>query len=149
MDPAAARALALAAHAGHLTGHGDPLIAHLERVAERVPPDAATTAWLHELGDRGVASVHDLLSAGISDVELAALELLTQADAEDHRLYIQRIARAPGAAGRLARTVKLAELADHLDRVAQPSPAHALYAWAYEQVARGQRRARRRTAEAA
>ncbi len=144
MTPAAARALALAAHADHRTDCGDPVIAHLERVARRVPSEAAPTAWLHEVGERGAASAHDLRAAGLSDVELAALELLTPAEGEDYRIYMWRIARAPGPAGAMARVVKLAEVTDHLERLPGTSAAGRRYRWAREQLERGRRRAERR-----
>jgi hypothetical protein len=140
VNPAIARTVAMMAHVGQRTGLGEPLIRHLERVAARVPSWAATTAWLHDLGERGVASVHDLLAGGITAAELAALELLTFADGEDFRLYVRRIARADGQAGVLARAVKLAELEDHLDRLPPASPARRRYGWAREQIERGQRR---------
>ncbi len=144
MNPTVARAVALSAHVGQLTRFGEPLIGHLERVAARVPAGAAATAWLHDLGERGAASVHDLLARGITPPELTALELLTFADAEDYGLYLQRIARAPGEAGALARAVKRAELEDHLDRLPSWSRSRQRYRWALEQIERGQRRSKRR-----
>jgi hypothetical protein len=71
-------------------------------------------------------------------VELAALELLTRQAGESYELYILRIAYAPGAAGRLARVVKLAELDDH---VARPwDPGDPPYAWARRHIAVGRAR---------
>jgi len=144
MTAAAACALAMTAHAGQLTAHGEPLIQHLERVAARVPSDAAAIAWLHDIGERDAASVHELRAQGISMVELAALELLTRTEREDYGLYIRRIARARDAAGTLARTVKLAELSDHLARVPASSPAAAKYRRARDQIERARRRMQRR-----
>lgn len=140
MTATAACALATRAHVGQFTAYGEPLIQHLERVAARVPAHAATTAWLHDLGERDAASVHELRAQGISTVELAALELLTRTEREDYGLYIRRIARARGAAGSLARTVKLAELADHLARLPSSSPAAAHYRRARDQIERARRR---------
>jgi hypothetical protein len=144
MSPAAARAIALVAHMGQRTRQGEELIRHVERVVARVPREAVVTAWLHDLGERGAASVHDLLARGISSVELAALELLTRTDDEDYGLYIRRIARARGQAGALARTVKLAELSDHLERLPPYSPSARSYSGAREQIVQAQRRSERR-----
>jgi hypothetical protein len=144
MNAAAARAVALAAHAGQTTPQGDSLVRHLERVAARVSSAAKATAWLHELGESGLACVHELLARGITPVELAALELLTLAEGEDYGLYVRRIARTPGPAGELARTVKLAELSDHLEQLPASSPMARLYRQGREQIEQGQRRIRRR-----
>lgn len=148
MNPAAARAIALAAHARQRTRLGEPLVRHLERVAARVPGPAVATAWLHEVGERGVASVHDLLARGITVVELSALELLTFSEGEDFSLYVRRIARAPGQAGDLARWVKLAELEDYLAQMPEQSPSRRTYRWAREEILRGQRRSERRASAA-
>jgi Phospholipase_D-nuclease N-terminal len=50
-----------------------------------------------------------------------------------YELYILRVAYAPGAAGRLARVVKLADLDDHLARPWHPGDPP--YAWARRHVA--------------
>jgi hypothetical protein len=144
MNAASARAVALMAHMGQLTRHGEALTRHLERVAARVPPEAAVTAWLHDLGERGTASVHELLARGITPAELAALELLTRTDGEDYGLYVKRIARAEGDAGWLARTVKLAELADHLERLPVYSTAARPYRAARDEIERAQAKRDRR-----
>jgi hypothetical protein len=70
--------------------------------------------------------------------ELAALELLTRQAGESYELYILRIAYAPGAAGRLARVVKLADLDDHLARAWEPGDPP--YAWARRHIAVGRAR---------
>jgi hypothetical protein len=145
VNAASARAVALVAHVGQLTRYGEALTRHLERVAARVPPEAAVTAWLHDLGERGNASVHELLARGITPTELAALELLTRTDGEDYGLYIKRIARAEGEAGWLARTVKLAELSDHLERLPGYSPSARPYRAAGEQLERAQAKRDRRS----
>jgi hypothetical protein len=81
----------------------------------------------------------ELCSQGLTPVELAALELLTRKTVESYELYILRIAYARGAAGRLARVVKLADLDDHIARpwvVGDPP-----YAWARRHIAVGCARA--------
>lgn len=147
MNAAAARTVALTAHAGQTTPQGESLVRHLERVAARVSSAAQATAWLHELGECGLACVHELLARGITPVELTALELLTLAEGENYGLYVRRIARAPGPAGELARTVKLAELSDHLEHLPASSALARRYRQAREQIERGQRRSQRRVSE--
>jgi len=147
MNAGAARAVALTAHAGQTTSQGESLVRHLERVAARVGYAAQATAWLHELGECGLECAHELLARGITAVELAALELLTLAEGEDYGLYVRRIARAPGPSGELARTVKLAELSDHLEHLPASSPLARRYQQAREEIERGQRRTRRRVRE--
>ena len=66
---------------------------------------------------------------GVSRVELEALQLLTHRPGEPYDQYVRRIAAAPGPAGQLARTVKLADLDDHLAHASIPSGAPP-YAWA-------------------
>ena len=62
-----------------------------------------------------------------------ALELLTRREGESYELHVLRIAHAPGAAGRLARAIKLADLDDHL---AQPwACGDPPYGWARRHVA--------------
>jgi hypothetical protein len=146
MNPAAARAIAIAAHAGHHRADGEPLVGHLRRVAARVTREAQATAWLHELGEWrgpgewGGPGVHDLLACGMTPAELGALELLTRAEGEQYDLYVRRIARAPGPAGDLARRVKVADLADDRGRLAASSSWARRYRLAQEQIERRQRR---------
>jgi hypothetical protein len=72
-------------------------------------------------------------------LELGALALLTRQAGESYELYILRLAYARGAAGQLARVVKLADLDDHLTRawVAGDPP----YSWARRHIAVGCARA--------
>jgi hypothetical protein len=91
---------------------------------------------------RARALAHDderALRSGLTPLELAALELLTRQAGESYELYILRIAYARGAAGRLARVVKLADLDDHIARpwVAGDPP----YAWGRRHIAVGCARA--------
>ncbi len=88
---------------------------------------------------RSPATTSELGGQGRTPVELAALELLTRQAGESYELYILRIAYARGAAGRLARLIKLAELDDHIARpwVAGDPP----YSWARRHIAVGCARA--------
>ena len=49
MDPATAHGIASQNHVGQRDRFGDPIIDHLTRVAAAVPPEARTTALLHDL----------------------------------------------------------------------------------------------------
>jgi hypothetical protein len=134
VDEANALGIARSAHAGQRTRSGRPLIDHVERVAAAVPADARATALLHDVLERTPVPVERLRHDGLDGRELAALALLTRAPGESYEVYVLRLARAPGAAGRLARTVKLADLDDHLR---EPHTAGAPpYRWARRRVLR-------------
>ena len=89
--------------------------------------------------EHSTTTTSELCGHGPTPLELAALELLTRQAGESYELYILRIAYARGAAGRLARVVKLADLDDHIVRpwVAGDPP----YAWARRHIAVGCARA--------
>jgi hypothetical protein len=112
MDSDHARLIAERAHAGD----GAAVLAHLARVALTTPEDARAIAWLHEALDRGVATEHELLAEGLSNDELRALRLVTPPSwTRSDRVYlahVELIARATGPSGDLARSVKVADLAD-------------------------------------
>jgi hypothetical protein len=133
VEPEIAHAIASQHHVGQRNRFDDPLIEHLERVAAAVPPDARATALLHDLLELCPAVRRRLRGKGLTATEIQALELLTHAPGEPYEVYMRRIADAPGPAGRLARTVKLADLEDHLAHRSIPSDAPA-YAWAREQL---------------
>jgi hypothetical protein len=124
-----ARGIAHRAHMGQLTRFGEPVISHVQRVADRVPLQAQNTALLHELFERTPVDGGELRARGLTSVELAALELLTRDATGPYRTHIRRIADAPGEHGRIARMVKLADLEDHLSHPLLPSGAPP-YAWA-------------------
>jgi hypothetical protein len=131
--PASALALAQLSHAGQRTRFGEPMIAQVERVAAAVPPKARTTALLHEMLGLSSSSRRKLRDAGLSRVELAALRLLTHSPGESYEVYVRRITDAPGQARQLARTVRLADLDDHLSHALIPAGAPR-YAWARERL---------------
>src|SRR5881398_723068 len=114
MDATDARSIAYAGHVDVRTRHGELLIEHVARVAAAVPPEARTLAWLHDVVEKSAASLEDLRAGGLDAVDADALGLLTRGDGESYELHALRIAHAPGAAGRRARMVKLADLDDHL-----------------------------------
>jgi hypothetical protein len=125
---------------GQRSRFGDPVIDHVERVAAAVPADARATALLHDLFERCPTAGRRLRAEGLSRTELEALELLTHAPDEPYEVYVRRIADAPGPAGRLARTVKLADLEDHLAHPSIPATAPP-YEWARQQLLSAQNRA--------
>jgi len=126
----AARAIAKRAHDGQQTSAGSPQFDHVRRVAAAVPERARVTAWLHDVLERTGFTIDQLRSRGVSPAELSALALLTRAEGDDYRAYVQRIADAPGQPGTLARVVKLADLEDHLLDPSAGSPSTPPYAWA-------------------
>jgi hypothetical protein len=135
MDSAVARNVAYYSHVQQRDGHGEPVVEHVARVAAAVPEDARALAWLHDIPEHSPTTTTELRGHGLTGVELAALDLLTRQAGESYELHILRIAYAPGAAGRLARVVKLADLDDH---VARPwDPGDPPYAWARRHVAVG------------
>jgi hypothetical protein len=136
MEYATAHELARSSHVGQHDRFGEPVIAHVERVATAVPRDARATAWLHDVLELSPIGRRELRRQGLTDVELAALELLTRAPDEPYETYVARIADAPGAAGHLARVVKLADLDDHLAHSAFPPDAPP-YEWARRRLLAG------------
>jgi hypothetical protein len=133
MDELVASGIARRHHAGQRDRAGEPLIEHIARVAASVPADARPVAWLHDLLERTAVRPAELEGDdGLSATERAAIELLTRSPDEPFASYVLRIVHAPGPAGDLARTVKAADLQDHIEReragwVAADAPP---YQWA-------------------
>ena len=135
MDAATARSVAHYSHVQQRDRRGLPIVEHLARVVAAVPADAQPLAWLHDVLEHSPTTTTELCGQGMTPLELDALDLLTRQADESYELYILRIAYARGAAGRLARIVKLADLDDHLARawVSGDPP----YAWARRHIAVG------------
>lgn len=133
VDPKVARTIALRNHRGQRTRFGDSVIGHLKRVAAAVPPEARATAWLHDLFELTAVGRPQLRTRGLTEAEGSALELLTRGADEPYDAYVVRIADAPGRAGWIARTVKFADLDDHLAHGWVP-PGAPPYAWARRRV---------------
>jgi hypothetical protein len=115
---APAQLLAKRAHRGQRQPTGEPLIAHVSRVAAATPEFARPVAWLHEIFEWTSVSEEKLLAYGASDDELRALRLLTRTlgggSEASYLAHITMIARANGPAGMLARAVKVSDLEDRL-----------------------------------
>jgi hypothetical protein len=115
---ARAQLLATRAHRGQRQPTGEPLIAHVRRVAAATPEFARSVAWLHEIFEWTSVPEEKLLAYGASDDELRALRLLTRtlggSSEAGYLAHITMIARANGPAGVLARAVKVSDLNDRL-----------------------------------
>ncbi len=134
MDSHVARWIARLVHTGQRNRAGEPLIDHVERVAESVPEPLRAIAYLHDVLERSEATPSDLRCYGLTDAERVALDLLTRDDSESYECYVERIAAAPGCGGEVARRVKLADLDDHLHEQTV-SPTAPDYAWARRRIA--------------
>jgi hypothetical protein len=134
MDAETARSIAHQSHYGQCTRFGNLMTEHVERVAGAVPPDARSVAFLHDVLEHSSTRVGELVDQGLTRLEFAALTLLTREPSESYELHILRIEHAGGAAGSLARAVKLADLEDHLGeaRAAAGTPP---YGWARRRIA--------------
>jgi hypothetical protein len=78
VNVARAQLLATRAHRGQRQPTGEPLIAHVRRVAAATPESARPVAWLHEIFEWTSVSEQNLLAYGASDDQLRALRLLTR-----------------------------------------------------------------------
>ncbi len=78
---------------------------------------------------------------GLTPTERAALDLVTRRDGETFERHVLRIADADGPAGAIARSVKLADLEDHIGLVRDASDAPP-YKWARRHVLASQHRRR-------
>jgi hypothetical protein len=139
MEPSAARSIAYASHGDQRTRSGELLVEHLERVAASVPVEARSVAFLHDVLEHSPTSIHELEAQGVTQLELAAVRLLTRGPAESFEAHALRIAYAKGSAGRLARAVKLADIEDHLAHDQEPFSTLP-YGWARRHIVTSQAR---------
>src|SRR3954454_7007506 len=112
----------------------DPVLEHLVRVAAAVPSEAQRVAWLHDAIERTPMTPDELRDAGLTDLELEALALLSREPAESYELYALRIAFAAGGAGRLARRDSVPAPAGHIAHGLPPIGAPP-YRWARRHIA--------------
>jgi hypothetical protein len=148
MDEPTARSIARAGHAGQRDRRGLLRTEHVERVAASVPAEARAIALLHDLLEWTDTPYEALRAGGLTEDEAAVLELLTRTDGEPYATHVLRIARARGAAGRLARAVEAADLDEHLAGAAHdPRPEDPPYAWARRHIGIAQKRRRERAVE--
>lgn len=137
MDLTTASAIAKRAHAHQTDRFGGRMVDHLARVASAVPPSARSVAWLHDILERTSTDLGALRSSGLTPMEEAALRLLTRRDGEPYETYTLRLAFARGSDGRLARTIKRADLDDHIAS-ATPAVEAPPYAWARRHIENAQ-----------
>jgi hypothetical protein len=110
-------------HHGATDKAGRPYISHVQRVVDRVTnSDQKLAAALHDLLEDTPLTSTDLLAAGCSPRVIAAVEALTRRPGEEYEAFLRRAASDP-----IARTVKLADIADNADetRLAVLEPAEA------------------------
>ena len=107
-----ARAIAESAHAGQVDKAGADYITHPLRVCDAViGEDAKIVAVLHDVVEDSDWTLEGLRQEGFSDAVVDAVDALTHREDED---YFDAVRRARD--NDLARTVKLADLADNSDR---------------------------------
>lgn len=107
-----AAAIAYQAHAGQVDKAGLEYITHPQRVASRVSTDTErAVAWLHDVVEDTGVTLDDLRVHFDSDI-VSAVDALTHRPHEPRVDYYSRVAVNP-----LARTVKLADIADNTDPV--------------------------------
>ena len=106
MSVTEARRLAVRKHENQRDRDGSFHIAHVARVAERVPltDGYQRVAWLHDVFEDSETGIDELRDR-LPSCELEALLLLTRRADESYEAYSDRIAGAPGDAGCLARAV--------------------------------------------
>ena len=121
-----ARMIAERAHRGQIEPSGRPYIDHVRRVVAKVPAEAASVAWLHDVLEWTELTEDDPDLTGLTPRERTALRLLTRRGGDDdHRFlsHVRIIAAAPGGAGRIARAVKHADMEDRMRRPRDPGAA--------------------------
>ena len=102
---------ALKAHGGQTDRSGRQSISHVLRVMSRVDdPTAKIVAVLHDVVEDSELSLDDLRSQGFSPEVVDAVDALTRRGGESYVDLLRRAKVNP-----LAHSVKLADLADHLD----------------------------------
>jgi guanosine-3',5'-bis(diphosphate) 3'-pyrophosphohydrolase len=110
--------LAARAHAGQRDKGDQPYILHPLRVMQAVSGEAERiAAVLHDIVEDTSVSFDDLLAEGFSVEVVDAVRALTKFDGETREQAAQRIVRNP-----IARTVKLADIADNMDLSRIPNP---------------------------
>ncbi|TDV38659.1 HD domain-containing protein [Actinophytocola oryzae] len=105
------------AHEGQLDKSGRPYISHPLRVMGSLRDEhERMAAVLHDVVEDTHVTLADLEAAGCPEVVLAAVAAISKQPGEDQATYLARVAANP-----LARTVKLADIADNLspDRLAR------------------------------
>lgn len=101
--------IARAAHAGQMDKSGKPYIGHPLRVMAALDgPHERMAAVLHDVIEDTPVTADDLRAAGCPEEVVVAVIALSRGDDEPQTDYLARVAANP-----LARTVKLADIADN------------------------------------
>ncbi len=81
--------------------------------------DELATAVLHDVIEDTDWTADDLLREGVPPVVVEAVEHVSRVEPEKetYRAFVDRVARADGESGRIARRVKLADLLTNLERI--------------------------------
>src|SRR5512137_1576568 len=105
-------AFAALAHEGQKDKVGATYVLHPLRVMLRVHSDAERrVAVLHDVVEDCGVSLDELREKGLPEEEVVAVQALTKVEGEDYEAFIERAGQ-----NALAWKVKLADLADNLDR---------------------------------
>ncbi len=106
-----ARAIAQQAHDGQTKKSGGLVFDHVTRVASNVDGrEEMVVAWLHDVVEKAPGwTLERLRQEGFDDQILRAVDALTKRPGEDHAALVHR-----ASTDKLARAVKLADLADNL-----------------------------------
>lgn len=98
-------------HKNQVDKAGKPYIIHPLTVSFYCEDESAKiVALCHDLLEDTDATVEDLKSIGLADVEIEAVQILTKPKKEDYLSYVEKIAKNP-----IARTVKMADLTHNMD----------------------------------
>ncbi len=115
------RNLALEAHKGQVDKAGDPYERHLKAVAllaAYVNPfdldneDVYLTGFLHDIIEDTEHDATSLKAAGVPEPVIEAVKFLTKHDGDNYTAYMARLIAGNN---KLAMTVKLGDLYDHLN----------------------------------
>ena len=107
--------LAAEAHRGQRDKAGEPYVRHVVRVAERMDSDEARlVALLHDVIEDTGRGPEELRREGVPDDVVERVLALSRRDGEGYEEFIERI-RSRG--DDVVRAVKLADIADNLDRL--------------------------------
>jgi (p)ppGpp synthase/HD superfamily hydrolase len=113
------RAIAIAAeaHQGAQDKGGQPYILHPLRVMLAIDsPDERIVAVLHDVLEDTPWTADQLRKVGFSETVIQAVDALTKREGEEYMAYVSR-----AGANVVARSVKLADLADNMDAARLPS----------------------------